>query len=86
MHRGGDGVVRRIRFAEPMTVSLITNRRSSQPYGVEGGCPGATGENWLIDQSGIRTKLESFEQIDVGVGEAIEIRTPGGGGFGVSPA
>ena len=31
-----------------MTVSLITERRVSQPWGLAGGEPGAVGENWLL--------------------------------------
>src|SRR6202035_1817267 len=41
--RGGDGVVRRIRFREPMTASLLANRHRIPPFGLNGGSPGAPG-------------------------------------------
>src|SRR5699024_4920136 len=39
--RGGDGTLRRIRFNESMTVSLLTGHRRVPPYGMAGGSPGA---------------------------------------------
>ncbi|HET9443011.1 MAG TPA: hydantoinase B/oxoprolinase family protein, partial [Acidimicrobiales bacterium] len=45
---GGDGVERELEVLEPATVSLITERRHSRPWGLEGGGPGAAGENWLL--------------------------------------
>ncbi len=44
---GGDGIERVIQVLEPATLSLITERRVSAPWGLEGGGPGAVGENWL---------------------------------------
>ena len=40
---GGDGGVRRLRFLEPMTVSLLSGHRRIPPYGMAGGSPGAPG-------------------------------------------
>ena len=48
--RGGDGVVREIEFLEPLQVSILSERRTRQPYGVEGGGPGALGRNTWIKQ------------------------------------
>ena len=45
---GGDGIVREIEMLEPATLSLITERRASRPWGMAGGEPGAAGENWLL--------------------------------------
>ena len=45
---GGDGIERELEMLEPVTVSLITERRVSQPWGLHGGAPGAVGENWLL--------------------------------------
>src|SRR3954452_6120814 len=47
---GGDGIVRELEVLEDCTVSLITERRVSRPWGLVGGEPGATGENWLLPQ------------------------------------
>ena len=46
--RGGEGIERDLQMLEDVTVSLITERRVSQPWGLAGGEPGAAGENWLF--------------------------------------
>src|SRR3546814_9430180 len=45
---GGEGIERDLLMLEDVTVSLITERRVSQPWGLAGGGPGAGGENWLL--------------------------------------
>jgi N-methylhydantoinase B/oxoprolinase/acetone carboxylase alpha subunit len=83
---GGEGIERVIQVLEPATVSLVTERRASRPWGLAGGEAGARGENWLWpngDESG-RTPLLDKVTIEVQEGEAIQILTPGGGGYGVS--
>mgnify|MGYP000082402109 CR=1 FL=1 len=47
---GGEGIERDLLMLEDVTVSLITGRRVSQPWGLAGGGPGAIGENWLLHQ------------------------------------
>jgi len=42
---GGDGIERDLLMLEDVTVSLITERRLSRPWGLAGGEPGAPGEN-----------------------------------------
>jgi 5-oxoprolinase (ATP-hydrolysing) len=42
-HRGGDGGVRRVRFLEPMTASILSNGRIVPAFGMAGGEPGALG-------------------------------------------
>ncbi len=81
-HRGGDGVVRRIRFAEPMEVNVLSGRRKVAPYGAAGGEPGAVGHNRKIAADGTVTEFGATLQAAVDVGDCFEIETPGGGGFG----
>ena len=81
-HRGGDGVERRIRFLEPMTVSLLSGRRRVPPYGLAGGGAGEPGENQLRRATGERRTLAGVCTVEVGADDVIVIRTPGGGGFG----
>jgi len=81
-HRGGDGVFRRIRFGEDMELSVLSSRRRVQPYGVDGGEPGAVGHNSVIRSNGTVEKLPGNVQISVSDGDCFEIETPGGGGFG----
>ncbi|MBU6363486.1 MAG: hydantoinase B/oxoprolinase family protein [Acidobacteria bacterium] len=76
-HRGGDGVVRRIRLLEPAEASLIAERRRSAPAGAEGGGDGLPGET-LIDDVPVPGKWRGH----LPAGAVIEQRTPGGGGHG----
>ncbi|GAA2740684.1 hydantoinase B/oxoprolinase family protein [Kitasatospora cinereorecta] len=80
--RGGDGVVRRIRFREPMTVSLLSGHRSVAPYGMAGGAPGGLGANRLLRRDGRTEPLGGCATVDVEPGDVLEIETPGGGGYG----
>ncbi len=81
--RGGDGVVRRIQFLEPVSLSLLTSRRGeNRPYGLAGGEPGAAGRNIRIDAEGVGHELPSACYLQLQPGESIEIQTPGGGGYG----
>jgi len=80
--RGGDGVERVVQFREDMTVSLLTNRRRVAPFGLDGGGDAARGENILRRRDGTEERLASACTVRVKAGEAIIIRTPGGGGFG----
>ncbi len=81
-HRGGDGARRRIRFLEPMTAAILSTRRDTDPLGLEGGEPGARGKTTLIRANGERIALRGCDEAEVEPGDAIEIETPGGGGFG----
>lgn len=67
-----------------MTVSLITERRVSQPWGLAGGEPGAVGENWLLpggDESSAE-RLPDKCTIRLRAGDVLRMLTPGGGGWG----
>lgn len=82
--RGGDGLERVIQILEPATVSLITERRVSRPWGLEGASPGAVGENWLWPNGDESRRRPLIDKVTVRVeaGDAIQILTPGGGGYG----
>lgn len=81
-YKGGDGVVRKICFNEPMSVSLLTGHRRIAPYALKGGQAGKTGENIIEKRDGRKVHLGSTESVDVEAGDAIIIKTPGGGGYG----
>jgi N-methylhydantoinase B/oxoprolinase/acetone carboxylase alpha subunit len=81
---GGDGIEKVIQVLEPVTLSLITERRVSRPWGLAGGEPGAAGENWLWpggDESA-RRPLPDKVTVRLAAGDAVQILTPGGGGWG----
>jgi N-methylhydantoinase B/oxoprolinase/acetone carboxylase alpha subunit len=70
---------------EDCTVSLITERRHSRPWGLAGGEPGARGENWLLP-GGDETRAERLLDkctIRVRRGDMLRLLTPGGGGWGL---
>jgi 5-oxoprolinase (ATP-hydrolysing) len=82
-NRGGDGVVRRLEFLRPLTLSLLTQRRGPHPpYGAASGEPGAMGRNRLIRADGTPHILPAIAEVQVAPGDVLVIETPGGGGFG----
>ncbi len=81
-HPGGDGVIRTIRFLEPMTVSLLSNSRRIAPFGLEGGEDGRCGTGRIDRKDGSQQSVGSTLTTDLDAGETITLETPGGGGYG----
>jgi N-methylhydantoinase B/oxoprolinase/acetone carboxylase alpha subunit len=84
---GGDGIERDLQMLEDVTVSLITERRVSRPWGLQGGEPGAPGEDWLL-RGGDEARAERLPDkctIRMNAGDVLRMRTPGGGGWGQPP-
>jgi N-methylhydantoinase B len=79
--KGGDGMVREIRVDGEAEVTLLSERRRIAPYGLQGGEPGRTGKNSLI-QKGRVTELPGKFHRRLKAGDTIRIETPGGGGYG----
>jgi len=80
--RGGDGGVRRLRFLQPMTASILSNGRVHGAFGMAGGGAGAVGINRVLRADGRVQALEHIGSAEMQVGDIFEIHTPGGGGFG----
>jgi 5-oxoprolinase (ATP-hydrolysing) len=85
-HRGGDGVVRRIRFRKAMTAAILSGHRRVPPYGMAGGAPGAPGRNWVERTDGTREEFGATHAVAMQPGDVFVIATPGGGGFGQAVA
>jgi N-methylhydantoinase B/oxoprolinase/acetone carboxylase alpha subunit len=83
-HPGGDGIERDLEMLEDCTVSLITERRTSRPWGLDGGGPGAPGENWALPggDEGRAERLPDKCTIRLRAGDVLRMLTPGGGGWG----
>jgi 5-oxoprolinase (ATP-hydrolysing) len=81
-HRGGEGAVRRLRFLAPMRAALLSTRRTHPPRGLAGGGDALPGQQRLIGADGALKELPACFSLEVSAGDAIEIETPGGGGFG----
>lgn len=82
-YRGGDGVVRRLIFLEPLDVAIVSNRRRVPPYGMAGGLPGAVGRNWIERADGSVENLGSCAGRKMQAGDSFVLETPGGGGYGL---
>jgi 5-oxoprolinase (ATP-hydrolysing) len=79
---GGDGGVRRVRFLEPMTASILSNGREVPAFGMAGGQPGACGENRVERADGRVERLRHIGSVEMAAGDVFVIETPGGGGYG----
>ena len=81
---GGDGGLRRVRFLEPMTASILSNGRVVPSFGLAGGEAGWVGINRVVRTDGRIEELAHIGQCDMLPGDVFEIHTPGGGGFGAA--
>ena len=81
---GGNGGVRRVRFLEPMTASILSNGRVHPAFGMAGGAPGEPGRNWVERANGQVEPLPHIGQAEMGVDDVFVIATPGGGGYGTA--
>ena len=85
-YNGGDGVIRAIQFLKPLTLSVLTDRRVFPPYGLNGGHPGAKGQNLLLrSQDNVLINLGGKCSVPVKAGDVFILKTPGGGGWGQPP-
>lgn len=80
---GGNGVIREIEFLQAAQVTIVSDRRESQPFGLAGGEAGQSGRNVLI-RKGKEKKLPGKTELVVKKGDRLRIETPGGGGYGES--
>ena len=80
--RGGDGVVRKLRFLEAMTATVLSSHRVVPPFGLAGGEPGKCGKNYVVRADGALLNLQGNDQVEMAPGDLFVMETPGGGGFG----
>jgi len=80
--KGGDGGVRRVRFLEAMTASILSNGRTVPAFGMAGGAPGALGINRVERADGRVETLAHIGQVEMAPGDVFVVETPGGGGYG----
>ncbi|MCB1857946.1 MAG: hydantoinase B/oxoprolinase family protein [Gammaproteobacteria bacterium] len=81
---GGDGVVRRLRFLEPATMTVLSSHRCTRPFGVGSGAPGKAGINRVIRTNGTVENLRGNDSREMSPGDVFLMKTPGGGGFGLA--
>jgi 5-oxoprolinase (ATP-hydrolysing) len=83
-HRGGDGVIRQIRFLRPMTAVILASRRTIAPFGLFGGAPGQPGADRVLRADGKVEPVLGNREVAMAAGDSFIIETPGGGGFGAA--
>ena len=81
-NHGGNGVIRRVRFLEQMTVTVLSSHRHTDPFGMNGGGPGKRGENSVTRKDGSTEILRGNTETEMLPGDVFVLKTPGGGGFG----
>ncbi|MBX9879843.1 MAG: hydantoinase B/oxoprolinase family protein [Candidatus Obscuribacterales bacterium] len=79
---GGNGVIRRLRFKEKMTASILSNRRRIAPFGIHGGQEALPGKNYIERSRGCKDDFAATASSTVEPGDVFTIETPGGGGWG----
>lgn len=80
--RGGNGVVRKLRFLEPVTVTVLSSHRVVPPFGLAGAQPGRCGNNYVVQADGNAVQLKGNDEVKMNTGDLFVMETPGGGGFG----
>ncbi len=83
-HRGGDGVVRRLRFLAPLQAAVLSGHRIVPPFGLAGGGAGQVGSNRVLRADGSDEALAGCAELSLDAGDSIVIATPGGGGYGAA--
>jgi len=80
--RGGDGIVREVEFLDSVEMTILSQHRVVAPFGMEGGEPGARGEQYIIRADGKKEILEGVDSAELEAGDRVIIYSPGGGGWG----
>ena len=81
---GGDGIVRKLRFLEPMTATCLSSHRIVPPHGANGGGAGKPGENSVIRADGTTEMLAGNDAAEMAAGDVFVLKSPGGGGYGAA--
>ncbi len=81
-YMGGNGVIRRLKFLEPMTANILASHRLMPPFGLNGGESGKVGRTWIKRENGTEENLGNTATVEMQTGDIFVIETPGGGGFG----
>jgi N-methylhydantoinase B/oxoprolinase/acetone carboxylase alpha subunit len=79
-HKGGDGIIRELKFLVPAEVTILSDRRDRGPWGLAGGGPGKPGRNTLI-RANRETPIPAKSRFEVRPNDVLRIETPGGAGF-----
>ncbi|MFQ5477187.1 MAG: hydantoinase B/oxoprolinase family protein [Candidatus Binatia bacterium] len=81
LHRGGNGIDRKLEVLVPAELTLIGERRAAAPWGLAGGENGSPGRDTLTQRKRSR-RLEAKSMVRLAAGDQLRVQTPGGGGWG----
>ena len=81
-YKGGDGLIRELTFLDDVSLSVLSQHREVEPYGMDGGQNGITGHQWIGRKNGTIEKLDWRDGSEVKSGDRFIMLTPGGGGWG----
>ena len=85
LHQGGHGAIRRIKALADMTATIVSSSRNSPPFGLNGGCSGEPGKQYVMKQGELSPlELLGVDIVSMKAGDTFTVETPGGGGFGVA--
>ena len=79
-HRGGDGIIRELELLGDAQVTLLADRRKTQPWGLAGGDPGTPGKTTILDENQDQ-ELPGKCTRELKAGTRIRIESPGGGAW-----
>ena len=80
--QGGDGIIRRLRFLEPTTVTVLSSHRKVSPHGAKGGGSGQVGENSILRANGEKEVLDDNDEAEMMFNDVFVLKSPGVCGFG----
>jgi N-methylhydantoinase B len=80
--RGGDGIVREVELLADSEVTLLADRRTRGPYGLQGGKDGAAGRTTVIRGTKDEEVIPGKASVSLKKGDRVRIESPGGGGWG----
>ncbi len=84
-YAGGEGILREYEMLAHTSITLLTERRTTRPYGVQGGSPGGSGRNTVLHANGASEEVPAKVKLELRPGDRLRIESPGGGGFGTPP-
>jgi N-methylhydantoinase B len=77
IHQGGCGIVREYELLQAANATLLSERRTHAPWGLQGGDGGMSGRNLLN-----RHLIKAKQNLSFKAGDVLTIETAGGGGWG----
>ncbi len=79
---GGNGISRKLKFLEDVTLTVLSQHRNIAPYGLAGGEGGKVGRQVLQQTNMPVEEMPGCFSREISKGSVFTIETPGGGGYG----